>query len=339
MISLLIPLTTISDKRSYRTRQKDHSYPRPAYRGRASTSLVGHVGHRPGAKGCVTVGPSPLGPSPPLAPPTIESEPELQPAFSGGDGKRRLITTPRRQTTSFFLVDSSSCCIVYASASSLTAPLLHTTFATTPQPPPPQTLRPTAEHHPPFVDPDLSAQSRMSTCQLRMSQSYHISARIPANSNKPSSLGSGLGARGVAVSLSPSTELGEEKLAVVDATDDKKPVAAASDPGPELKRKVVVIIGGGISGLRAASVLKRHGVDVVILEARDRIGGRICTSRLPGQAVRDIGESSLHPAAGRLTPCETVAAMLCVGSLCGRRGLKYATRYITPQGLRAHLSV
>jgi polyamine oxidase len=57
------------------------------------------------------------------------------------------------------------------------------------------------------------------------------------------------------------------------------------------KNHHVVVVGAGISGLRTAAVLQRHGVGVTILEGRaDRIGGRICTSRKPGKAARDIGK-------------------------------------------------
>ena len=53
----------------------------------------------------------------------------------------------------------------------------------------------------------------------------------------------------------------------------------------------VIIVGAGISGLRAASVLQRHGIRVTILEGRpDRIGGRILTSRKYGKVARDIGK-------------------------------------------------
>lgn len=37
----------------------------------------------------------------------------------------------------------------------------------------------------------------------------------------------------------------------------------------------ICIIGAGISGLRAADVLLQKGYKVTILEARDRIGGRV----------------------------------------------------------------
>jgi monoamine oxidase len=39
--------------------------------------------------------------------------------------------------------------------------------------------------------------------------------------------------------------------------------------------KRVLVIGAGMSGLAAAQTLKGRGHQVVLLEARDRIGGRI----------------------------------------------------------------
>jgi monoamine oxidase len=39
----------------------------------------------------------------------------------------------------------------------------------------------------------------------------------------------------------------------------------------------VLIIGAGVAGLAAAYELSRAGVNVIVLEARDRIGGRIYT--------------------------------------------------------------
>jgi polyamine oxidase len=60
---------------------------------------------------------------------------------------------------------------------------------------------------------------------------------------------------------------------------------------PLKKQHHVIVVGAGISGLRAASVLQRQGIAVTILEGRaDRIGGRICTSRRDGKGARDIGK-------------------------------------------------
>ena len=47
--------------------------------------------------------------------------------------------------------------------------------------------------------------------------------------------------------------------------------------GQSLKNKRVVIIGAGIAGAAAAGKLKEAGFEVVVLEARNRVGGRILT--------------------------------------------------------------
>jgi NADPH-dependent glutamate synthase beta subunit-like oxidoreductase len=39
--------------------------------------------------------------------------------------------------------------------------------------------------------------------------------------------------------------------------------------------KNVGIIGAGVAGLRCADVLLNHGVNVTIIEGRDRLGGRV----------------------------------------------------------------
>lgn len=43
----------------------------------------------------------------------------------------------------------------------------------------------------------------------------------------------------------------------------------------------IVIVGAGLSGLRVASLLAKHGIDFNILEARDRIGGRVLSKSMP----------------------------------------------------------
>ncbi|KAI5080958.1 hypothetical protein GOP47_0004141 [Adiantum capillus-veneris] len=55
----------------------------------------------------------------------------------------------------------------------------------------------------------------------------------------------------------------------------------------------VIVIGAGISGLTAALMLKSRGVKVVVLESRDRLGGRIHTRYVDGLPI-DMGASWLH---------------------------------------------
>ena len=55
----------------------------------------------------------------------------------------------------------------------------------------------------------------------------------------------------------------------------------------------VVVVGAGISGIAAARTLHDAGVDCLIVEARDRIGGRLHTVDLAGTPV-DLGGSWIH---------------------------------------------
>ncbi len=60
----------------------------------------------------------------------------------------------------------------------------------------------------------------------------------------------------------------------------------------EIKKKVTVI-GAGVSGLKAANELKKYNFEVLVLEARDRIGGRVWTNLDFGYPL-DLGASWIH---------------------------------------------
>ena len=60
------------------------------------------------------------------------------------------------------------------------------------------------------------------------------------------------------------------------------------EPIPTKKAGRIIVIGAGISGLIAARQLQSFGMETVILEARDRVGGRIATFR-KGNYVADLG--------------------------------------------------
>ena len=75
--------------------------------------------------------------------------------------------------------------------------------------------------------------------------------------------------------------------------------SCAEDDDIRPNGKTVVVIGAGISGLAAAKKLKQKGFTVVILEAQEKVGGRIRTDRSLGVAF-DEGASWIHGSKGNL---------------------------------------
>ncbi|XP_048192472.1 amine oxidase [flavin-containing] B [Perognathus longimembris pacificus] len=62
----------------------------------------------------------------------------------------------------------------------------------------------------------------------------------------------------------------------------------------------VVVVGGGISGMAAAKLLHDSGLNVVVLEARDRVGGRTYTVRNQKVKYVDLGGSYVGPTQNRI---------------------------------------
>ncbi len=62
-----------------------------------------------------------------------------------------------------------------------------------------------------------------------------------------------------------------------------------------MQRADVLVLGGGIAGLVAARVLSRAGARVALLEASDRLGGRLRTERVAGwEQPLELGAEFIH---------------------------------------------
>jgi polyamine oxidase len=79
----------------------------------------------------------------------------------------------------------------------------------------------------------------------------------------------------------------------------------------------VIVVGAGIAGLTAADAARFAGADVLVVEARDRTGGRICTVPL-GPGTVDLGGAWVHSPAGN-----PVAEALAAGGIATRNDGAY----------------
>ena len=91
-------------------------------------------------------------------------------------------------------------------------------------------------------------------------------------------------------------------------------VSTAKASGPAVKTVDVIVIGAGFSGLAAARALGRAGKSVLVLEARDRVGGRTKPGQIAGHTI-DLGGMWVGPTQTRL---------LALGEEYGAR------RYLSP---------
>lgn len=70
------------------------------------------------------------------------------------------------------------------------------------------------------------------------------------------------------------------------------PDTAFSPKSVKPENQIVGILGGGVGGLYAAMMLESVGVPYEILEARDRVGGRLFTYKFKDGAFYDYFVSS-----------------------------------------------
>jgi monoamine oxidase len=82
----------------------------------------------------------------------------------------------------------------------------------------------------------------------------------------------------------------------VDACDKRGHDDEADDAMSLPSEVNVAIIGAGAAGLGAANALKRSGLSTIVLEARDRVGGRAHTIQATPDIIFDLGCGWLHSA-------------------------------------------
>ncbi|POR37256.1 Putative polyamine oxidase 4 [Tolypocladium paradoxum] len=94
--------------------------------------------------------------------------------------------------------------------------------------------------------------------------------------------------RSVRLSSLPALDCGLlRKMATMGASAQCRNGDSATTPH-------VGIIGAGLSGLRCADILLRHGFKVTVIEGRDRVGGRLHQQKLPNGHWVDIGPNWIH---------------------------------------------
>jgi len=73
----------------------------------------------------------------------------------------------------------------------------------------------------------------------------------------------------------------------------------------------VVVVGAGLAGLSAARTLVKAGVDTVVVEARDRVGGRVVNASIGGGEIVEMGGQWMGPGQ---TDLATLAEELGIGT-------------------------
>jgi monoamine oxidase len=76
--------------------------------------------------------------------------------------------------------------------------------------------------------------------------------------------------------------------------------AAKKKTTAKVKRADVIVVGAGLAGLTAARRLRAAGKSVLVLEARNRVGGRVLNHKLAGGKISEAGGTFIGPTQNRL---------------------------------------
>ncbi|CAA7391296.1 unnamed protein product [Spirodela intermedia] len=119
----------------------------------------------------------------------------------------------------------------------------------------------------------------------------NLSKQVQSSFDKGQSLGSCEKEIGHIEALASSEKVNNAEITAVNSSMqllDMNPIVKCDSK--DVQRSVIVV-GAGPAGLTAARHLKRQGFSVTVLEARDRIGGRVYTDRSSLSVPVDLGAS------------------------------------------------
>ena len=96
-----------------------------------------------------------------------------------------------------------------------------------------------------------------------------------------------------------NSSFGISRRTIIKALGSAPLLAAVSGPVRALNKSDVIVIGAGLSGLNAALLLESGGLNVTVLEGRNRLGGRVESLRnIPGNP--EVGGTAFSPGYARL---------------------------------------
>jgi monoamine oxidase len=109
-------------------------------------------------------------------------------------------------------------------------------------------------------------------------------------------------------------------------------VSQAAPDSPQPHRVDAIVVGAGMAGLAAARTLRRSGKKVVLLEARDRVGGRVKAGKLAGHTI-DLGGMWVGPSQTRLLDLLREYHIATMKQyLAGKGIVEFAGKRVTPEG-------